>query len=543
MDRLKQRRRADRSSTLPLVRENRSRDSKDKVIKSRRRSDQEWLLRVLTVGVLTIVVLYASLPYSRRLLSRSSAHNTSIVFDYPTGHPVRSVEAYLSSLAFLKQHPVHRPDYNELLIDHRYFDRRLDTHVDHARYQLEREDELEGIDESYISSVYLDDFDYAETHHECRRNNWAHKLSFPNCNSFHEQTLDRPLNGVDQTYQVSYTGHGAYRDSFVFARDHDPSIPLNVDEHFVWKSLRYTDDLYFAYDNMYQMHNEAIIMERLTKSPRIVDIFGHCGGSIFAEHMNQEVSDDMVPGSVADPDGAGAMLQEDLDKLQATDVHPMNSMTNDEKLDLSIVMAESIADIHGFEGGVIVHGDIHPVQWLKNAKGQVKLNDFSTFLLVSCDRMTRLDDSPAAPFCADNAEILTFNTETNDYCKIYRCYGGYYRAPEEFRCIDCHEAMDTYAMGNNIYSMLVGLFPFYQHIPNERHSFIQKLLINNSEKPYVDPRYRTRSKIEAGLITIMEQCWEWDLDKRISIFEVVRQLYALRDQVRGGKAQNGEKRG
>jgi hypothetical protein len=49
------------------------------------------------------------------------------------------------------------------------------------------------------------------------------------------------------------------------------------------------------------------------------------------------------------------MKQKDLDQLQKTDVHPMNNLTIDEKLDLAIVMAESIADIHGFEGGVIVH--------------------------------------------------------------------------------------------------------------------------------------------------------------------------------------------
>jgi hypothetical protein len=100
---------------------------------------------------------------------------------------------------------------------------------------------------------------------------------------------------------------------------------------------------------------ESIIMERLTSSPRILDIFGFCGTSIVAESMSKQITVDIVAESEDWEGYAGWMAQEDLDKLQKYDVHPMNNLTNDEKLDLAVVMAESIADIHGFEGGVIVH--------------------------------------------------------------------------------------------------------------------------------------------------------------------------------------------
>ena len=60
---------------------------------------------------------------------------------------------------------------------------------------------------------------------------------------------------------------------------------------------------------------------------------------------------------------------------------------------------------------------------------------------------------------------------------------------------------------------------------------MQDLLIGNKEKPYVDPRYRNRSVIEAGLVKAMEKAWEWDLDKRESIFDMLQQLYALRERV------------
>lgn len=76
-------------------------------------------------------------------------------------------------------------------------------------------------------------------------------------------------------------------------------------------------------------------------------------------------------------------------------------------------------------------------------------------------------------------------------------------------------------------SLLTGLYPFYQHVDLTAHE-IQAKIVDNKETPYVDPRYRTRSAIEAGLVKIMEQCWIWDPDKRIEIYEAVRQLRVLK---------------
>jgi serine/threonine protein kinase len=239
-----------------------------------------------------------------------------------------------------------------------------------------------------LSRRYQNLEDYAPVYH-CRRNNWR-DLQFPTCNCFHERiTLDRPPSSVaddDDTNNVNtnananiqYTGHGYFRDSWIFTDKYDASEPSS----FCLKSMRYKK--YFEYDvsSYYQMHREAIVMERLTSSPRIVDLYGHCGTSILAEVMNHEVAADLVPNyGYGTNDYAGYMKQAELDTYQTVDVHPMNNLTLDRKLELAIVFAESIAEIHGFVGGVIIHGDIHPVQWLANTKGQVKLNDFSTYTL------------------------------------------------------------------------------------------------------------------------------------------------------------------
>lgn len=102
--------------------------------------------------------------------------------------------------------------------------------------------------------------------------------------------------------------------------------------------------------------------------------------------------------------------------------------------------------------------------------------------------------------------------------------------------MDAHESIDVYSMANNIYCILTGLHPYYQYSeknpPNNNNAIrrIQHIIEHRIEHPYVDPRYRTRSAIEAGLVEIMERMWTWDMDERPTIFDVARELHQLRRQ-------------
>jgi serine/threonine protein kinase len=225
---------------------------------------------------------------------------------------------------------------------------------------------------------------------------------------------------------------------------------------------------------------------------RIVTSYGHCGATVLAENMPIEVSDKIIPGT-------GYISQEELDKLP--DVHPANNFTVEEKLDIAILMAESLADIHNFVGGVIVHGDIHPVQWLRSPAGDLKLNDFN------------------------NAEILTFNPKSNTYCKKNRgSWGGMYRSPEEFYGYAIDEQVDIYSFGNNIYTLITGLWPFYVESDYEyAYSRVMKGI-----RPFVDERYVNRSYIEGSMIKLMRQCWKQSPEQRPSASEVVRTLREIR---------------
>jgi serine/threonine protein kinase len=95
-----------------------------------------------------------------------------------------------------------------------------------------------------------------------------------------------------------------------------------------------------------------------------------------------------------------------------------------------------------------------------------------------------------------------------------------YRAPEEYPGKEIDEAIDTFSFGNNIYTLLTGLWPFYEY---ESYSAIQRKLLKH-ERAYIDPRYRSRSYAEGKLVEVMEQTWEFDPKERISIFRVVEEL-------------------
>jgi serine/threonine protein kinase len=114
-----------------------------------------------------------------------------------------------------------------------------------------------------------------------------------------------------------------------------------------------------------------------------------------------------------------------------------------------------------------------------------------------------------------------------------------YRAPEEYPGMEIYQGIDTFSLGNNIYTLLTGLWPFYDD-ESDFHRIQHKLI--NRERAYIDPRYSSRSYAENKLVEVMEHTWEFNPNDRISIFHVVK---ALRKAVRANKTfskAGGQKR-
>jgi len=356
----------------------------------------------------------------------------------------------------------------------------------------------------------------------CREAEFA-SFYFPTCNDFHEIDLGRPYDDPEemvkprpenQLAKVRYLDHGYYRDVWVVEdnpwiwpneytkeKDNKPKEALGVvDEKgtadlitkayrtMVLKTLRYKHKR--DEDSFDEVQLEAIIMERMTKSPRIMDLYGHCGFSVSAELVPIEFEERVVPGE-------GMQETKDVEERNKNGPRPYNNFTAEEKLRFALEMAESIADLHGFEDGIIVHDDVQLCQWMTTPDGTLKLGDFN------------------------RATIMTWDEINGSYCKFDngKAFGNY-RAPEEFAAINLDEQIDTFSFCNNIYGLITGLWDFYD---TDDDQVVQKKLIAR-ELAFVDPRWKDRSYEEGKLVELLPKCWAYDPDERISIFDAVKFL-------------------
>lgn len=354
----------------------------------------------------------------------------------------------------------------------------------------------------------------------CHSAEWS-TMYLPTCNAFHEidmgRIYDDPKEYItprpeNSMIKITYLNHGFYRDvwwmeespaiwpeEYPKEKHNFPTETLGVEDEeearervvksyrsAVLKTFRWGQDMGDT-ENWEMIQAEALIMERLTKSPRIMNIYGHCGFSVSAEVVPIEFEEVAVPGE-------GYQSIEEVEERNKDGIRPYNNFTSDQKLGFALEMAESLADLHGFKDGVIVHDDVQMCQWLRKPDGTMKLGDFN------------------------RATIMQYDVENEQYCKFNNGNAfGNYRSPEEYAVKNLDEQIDVYSFGNNIYALLTGLWDFYDVNDDGK---VQKVLIEGS-LPYVDPRYKERSFAERKLVELMEQCWKYDPAERINIFDAV----------------------
>jgi hypothetical protein len=258
------------------------------------------------------------------------------------------------------------------------------------------------------------------------------------------------------------------------------------------------DDKNYKTDRYEFVRMDALIMERLTASPRIVDIYGHCGVTVLTEFLPVELDGYAVPFQSKTRQTNKINLQREKNY-----VIPLNEINITQKLDITLQMAEAIADLHGFEDGVIVHDDIQLVQYLFSGENKIKLNDFN------------------------RGELMLYDEQKGAYCR-YRNGpgGGDWRAPEEYLDDPLDEKIDVFSFGNNVYSILTGAFVYYFE---DNFKNIKKMVIQGNMTK-IDPRYRSRSYVEGKLVEIIEKCWAYKVNDRPSIFQIIDELKAVKQQ-------------
>jgi hypothetical protein len=287
----------------------------------------------------------------------------------------------------------------------------------------------------------------------------------PTCNDFHERDWSRAYDDPgtvsnprsENEVNIEHLGAGFYRDTWIL--EDSPWIDASrfkTEKLIMTQLLQQTTHLDVlnvertagmiakAYRSavvktprmahkispefIEEVWTEAIIMERLTKSPRIISIYGHCSTTTMVEVVPIEFEEAVVHDE-------GYESHETIEERNKDGVRPYNNFTATEKLHFALDMAESIADLHGFEDGVIIHDDIQMCQWLRTPSGRLKLGDFN------------------------RGTIMSWDLFTGEYCKFNNGAAfSQYRSPEEYAQRNLNEQIDTFSFGNNIYAMITGLW-------------------------------------------------------------------------------------
>jgi serine/threonine protein kinase len=151
---------------------------------------------------------------------------------------------------------------------------------------------------------------------------------------------------------------GAYRQVF--------KTTFEDNKTFVFKSYYWGAN--FKYDEYEFMRMDALITEKLSSSETIVDNYAFCALSMIGEAM---VHGDMEKVAVPKK----GRIKQELD--QRLPLYVWNNLSGEQKLNYALQMAETVALLHGFPQGIIVHNDLQLSQFLLDENNNLKLNDFN----------------------------------------------------------------------------------------------------------------------------------------------------------------------
>lgn len=218
---------------------------------------------------------------------------------------------------------------------------------------------------------------------------------YPTCNVQHEFNLQ-------ETNTILFGTKGYWRDAWKLERHLLPSSHGEA-EKVVLKTLKYNhrfEDKYFEHNRI-----DAVAMERLTSSKRVMDIYSFCGNSVFMEYAG------------------GPRLGTMADKARGA-----------AKIRLARDIAEGIADVHSIDGediATLTHFDIN-FSNIGVVNGSIKLNDFNI------------------------AVLRKWNTTSNEPCGFPSRYPNpQWRSPEEaLESQFLTEKVDVYSMGNIFFRLI-----------------------------------------------------------------------------------------
>jgi len=337
------------------------------------------------------------------------------------------------------------------------------------------------------------------------RSAW-HTYSFPNCNMFHEVDVEAGLAVAAGSKQVDTAGEvsvtygfaGATRESWLL----ESSMCTNGEHHCrgttIIRTLRWREE----YDEMMydKQRIDAVVSERLTSSPHVIDIYGFCGASALNEYADGGMFARTFRHKYADGGG----------------------YTDRELLVFARDAALGLAAIHDIDGRgnvtSIVHHDLRAENFL-TSNGTLKISDFN------------------------NGQLLRWDFKKNRRCHGFDWSGGCgkkmeqtnRKSPEE--CLEVQnrtlttEKVEVYRFGAFLYFLVSNGNWTYSYEPIANGTLGRpkpeqvKEMILSGKKPSLPPSIKGSNSTDIkAIVRAMRMAHTYDATKRPSAREMADYL-------------------
>jgi serine/threonine protein kinase len=417
--------------------------------------------------------------------------------------------------------------------------------------------------------------DSEELPKECYRAEWQ-SFNYPTCNDIYEIDLPNMIrmaprkyyhdtgrlyhgtntnsNSLSNNYTVvhanshmGYVAQGFWRSVWavypprrdIISSNHQSTSGKAVEPNVVvLKTMRRSHDL--STRNYERHRRDAIVMEQLTSSPYVMDIYGFCGNSVLTEYMDLTLED------IAFDDSQYPII--DMDNGDAI------AVTSTKRIQMALDMVRGVQAIHEISGGPIVHADLQAKQFLiSRSTGTVKINDFNRCRFMASKSITRTesDQDVITNAINDSGTNLSRTIATTTVpCKFFiPSAPGTSRSPEEYMENELDEKIDVYAVGHVLYNLLS-----YREAWDGYHTITAQQRMMNGEIPNMDRFIRDDDThnhtgspaatishalsdlpihIQQWYINITKQAYTFDPTERVSASALALELEAMLEEING----------
>mmetsp|Transcript_6090 Transcript_6090/g.11558 ORF Transcript_6090/g.11558 Transcript_6090/m.11558 type:complete len:575 (-) Transcript_6090:153-1877(-) len=384
-----------------------------------------------------------------------------------------------------RRYNVLRPLDMDIDMDMTHYDYHSRSHYKEEKEEKEKEEDKTNLPESIWDDEWYDEefrrpFEPYKDMPQCKPMHSWQTIHHPNCNLVHEQPLDDEKWG-------KYLASGHFRQTFQI---YDPGTDL----HVAMKTLK--NSVVFNANLMESHRVDAVIYERMTASPWIMDIYGYCGYSGLFEYAS-------------DGDMADYVLHR-----RENGKDPLSKL---EKLGLAIQAASAIASLHSTDNvmgySAMMHTDIFLNQFVWSDH-RFKLNDFN------------------------RGHLLWWDEKEQENCPYVNSRGNAgnsrFRAPEELNGDWQTEKVDVFSLGYIIYSLITENIPFQEYDSKE----VQQKMRDGHLPAIGLEILRSIDPIDKVLMDAMNMCFEYNWRKRPRASDVRDFLFQEMEKIKNYEMHN-----